>query len=292
MSLMQWQKLIATITPKAVSTRSARVPVSVEATKVRTTGKPPWMHAVSSMLGRAFEAEIGEQPTVWERIAGNGAAAALARATDVASVIFVGSGSSLFVALFVALAYRRAGVAAVALAASEAAFDARTHTGATVVAISQSGRSADVLSACDALAPARLVALTNDVSAPLAQRAAQVVDMGCGPERAIPASKSVSASLALVRLAAAALGGERDLVPALRAAASDAQRFLTAPGDIAAVAARLAERTVEVVGAGYGVMLANEIALKLKEAAYVQAEGFSAGESAMAARRCSSVPVR
>jgi glucosamine--fructose-6-phosphate aminotransferase (isomerizing) len=230
------------------------------------------------MLGRAFEAEIREQPGVWERIAGNSAVADLAAATGVAPVIFVGSGSSRFVAQFAALAYRRAGIAAVALAASEAAFDTRTHTGTTLVAISQSGRSADVLTACDALAPARLVALTNDAGSPLAQRAAHVVEMACGPERAVPASKSVSASLAIVRLAAALHAGERELVAPLRAAAADADAFLAAPHDIASVATRLAERTIEVVGSGYGVMLASEIALKFKEAAYVQAEGFSAGE--------------
>jgi glutamine---fructose-6-phosphate transaminase (isomerizing) len=203
----------------------------------------------------------------------------LAAATSDAPVVFLGSGSSRFVAQFAALAYRRAGVAAVALAASEAAFDARTHTGSTVVAVSQSGRSADVLAACDALAPARLIALTNDTSAPLAQRADSVVDLVCGPEHAVPASKSVSAALAIVRLAAAVHAREGDLRPALARAAADAGDFLERDrAAVAATADRLLGHTVEVVGAGFGVSLASEIALKLKEAAYIQAEGFSAGE--------------
>lgn len=182
-------------------------------------------------------------------------------------------------AQFAALAYRRAGVAATALAATEAAFDARTNTGRTVVAVSQSGRSADVLAACDVLEPAVLIALTNDPSSPLAQRADRVVDLAGGPEHAVPASKSVSAALAIVRLAAAVHAGEGDLRPALARAARDVRDFLDA-GRAAVVAAaeRLVGHTVEVVGAGYGVSIASEIALKLKEAAYVQAEGFSAGE--------------
>jgi len=231
------------------------------------------------MLGRAYEVEIREQPGLWERIAADQTSAALADATAAGPVVFIGSGSSRFVAQFAALAYRRAGVVAIALAATEAAFDARTHEGQTVVAVSQSGRSADVLAACTALAPSRLIALTNDPASLLAERAECVVDMACGPERAVPATKSVSVALAIARIAAGMLDGEGGVREALVQAAIDVRAFLERPaGDIATVAAQLAERTVEVIGTGFGVSLASEIALKLKEAAYVQAEGFSAGE--------------
>lgn len=230
-------------------------------------------------MGSAFEAEIREQPGLWERIAASEAGTSLAAATDSAPIVFLGSGSSRFVAQFAALAYRRAGVPATALAATEAAFDARTNRGRIVVAVSQSGRSADVLSACDALAPSRLIALTNNVESPLAQRADRVIDLAGGPERAVPATKSVSAAIAIVRLAAGVLGDERNVPAALTRAAADVRAFLDRPhDDIAMVAKRLAPRTVEVIGAGYGVSVASEIALKLKEAAYVQAEGFAAGE--------------
>jgi glucosamine--fructose-6-phosphate aminotransferase (isomerizing) len=234
---------------------------------------------VTSRLGIAFEAEIREQPELWERIAAGDAATALAAATDRAPIVFLGSGSSRFVAQFAALAYRRAGVPATALAATEAAFDARVNQGRSVVAISQSGRSADVLAACDALVPARLIALTNDVDSPLAKRADVVIDLAVGPERAVPASKSVTAAIAIVRLAAGLLADERDVRAALARAAADVRAFLDRPhDDVTLVAQRLAARAVEVIGAGYGVSMATEVALKLKEAAYVQAEGFSAGE--------------
>ena len=79
------------------------------------------------MLGSAYEAEIREQPSLWERIAVDQTAAALADVTAAGPVVFIGSGSSRFVAQFAALAYRRAGIVATALAATEAVFDARTH---------------------------------------------------------------------------------------------------------------------------------------------------------------------
>ncbi|MBV8363407.1 MAG: SIS domain-containing protein, partial [Candidatus Eremiobacteraeota bacterium] len=37
-------------------------------------------------------------------------------------------------------------------------------------------------------------------------------------------------------------------------------------------------RSVVIVASGYGVPIANEFALKLKEASYIHAEGFAAGE--------------
>ena len=150
-----------------------------------------------------------------------------------------------------------------------------------VVALSQSGTSIDVLTALDQLAPKRLVALTNAGASPLAQRADAVIDIRAGSERAIPASKSVSASAAIVLWAAAIVGGEEaaPLPSALRATADAVERWLAAPGLVATAAGRLARsRGIAVLGAGYGAYVASELALKIKEASYVHAEGFMAGE--------------
>ena len=49
--------------------------------------------------------------------------------------------------------------------------------------------------------------------------------------------------------------------------------------DVRRAGERIARRrSVVVLAAGYGVPVANECALKLKEASYIHAEGFSAGE--------------
>ncbi len=242
-------------------------------------------------LGLRFESEIREQPAVWRRLAGGAEAHALADALrGCGRVVLVGSGSSLFVAMLGALALRRRGVGAVALAATEAAFEAPAYRGATVVALSQSGRSADVLRAADLLEPARLVALTNDAGSPLALAAQRVVDVGAGPERAVPATKSVTAMVALVLWSAALLeprragaggGADRDAA-SLRAVADVVDAWLGDPVRTAPVrdaAVRIARRrSVAVVGAGYGVPIACELALKLKESTYLHAEGFAAGE--------------
>ena len=234
------------------------------------------------MLGERFEAEIREQPAVWRAIAATDLATTFAQAVHENDVVLVGSGSSLFVAMLGALALRRRGVRAAALPATEAAFERTSYRGRTVIALSQSGRSADVLAAVETLAPERLIALTNDATSPLASRADLVLDIAAGSERAVPASKSVTAMIAVVLWGAALLGGTTERSAAsLRATADDIETWLTsdAIAGVERAAQRIARRrSVAVVGAGYGVPVALELALKLKEASYVHAEGFAAGE--------------
>jgi len=234
------------------------------------------------MLGKNFEAEIREQPAVWRRIAHSSHARELANAVSEREVVLVGSGSSLFVAMLAALALRRRGVRAAALAATEAGFERGAYRGRTVVALSQSGRSADVLRAVEVLEPERLVALTNDAGAPLALRADVVIDVDAGIELAVPATKSVTAMVAVALWAAGLVSGSSERGSAtLERTASDVEAWLSGAGgaEITRVAERIARRSsVAVVGAGYGVPIALELALKFKEASYVHAEGFAAGE--------------
>lgn len=234
------------------------------------------------MFGAHLEAEIREQPDVWRRIAASDSARRFAAAVAGCDIVFLGSGSSLFVAMLAALAWRRRGVRARALAATEARFDHVASSDACVVALSQSGRSADLLDALDVIAPPRLIALTNDVTSPLAERADAVIDCLAGPEAAVPATKSVTSMVAILLWSAALAGGKQNRTAAtLVQTAGDVAAWLASAG-IGAVedaARRLSRRrSVAVVGAGYGVPVAYELALKIKEASYVHAEGFAAGE--------------
>jgi len=236
------------------------------------------------MNGAQFEAEIREQPAVWSRLAGSDAARDLAAAIGTNDPLFIGSGSSLFVAQLATLAWRRRGRRADALAASEARFQASAHRGSCVVALSQSGRTADVLhalDALDALEPARTIALTNDVASPLAARADVTIPLDAGPERAVPSSKSVTAMAALLLWTASGAGDDDDAAAELYAASIALATWFD--DDAFAGMDRAAEmlepaRSIVVIGAGYGVPVAAEIALKIKEASYRHAEGFAAGE--------------
>ena len=155
-----------------------------------------------AMGGAQFESEIREQPAVLTRLASSPLVQRLENAIGGRDVVFTGSGSSLFVAQLAALAWRRSGRRASAIAASEAGCSGSAQRDACVIALSQSGRTRDVLDAVDALDAVQTVALTNDGSSPLAQRANATIDVGAGAERAVPASKSVTAMAALLLAAA------------------------------------------------------------------------------------------
>ncbi len=232
-------------------------------------------------LGANFEREIREQPEVWEKLARSDAASRLAGVLE-DEIVLVGSGSSLFAAQLGAIALRRRGVTAHAVAATEAQGDAKAYQDRVVVAISQSGRSSDVLDAVDALRPRCLVALTNTADSPLGARADLTIDIGAGPERAIPATKSVSCTIAILLSAASLIGGERSrTADALIGTAQSIRAWLDDSGvaEIVRAAGDIAIRhDVMVLGTDYGAPIAREAALKFKEATYLHAEGFEAGE--------------
>lgn len=78
--------------------------------------------------------------------------------------------------------------------------------GALVIAISQSGRSPDLLATVEAYRAggAHIVALVNDEESPLATGADTFLPLSAGPERAVAATKSCLTALAgLAQLAAA-----------------------------------------------------------------------------------------
>jgi glucosamine--fructose-6-phosphate aminotransferase (isomerizing) len=234
------------------------------------------------MLGINFEREIYEQPDVWRGIAQSEKAQTLAGAIRDRDVVLIGTGSSLFVAQLGALALRRRCINAHALAATESVLDNAAYRRAAVIACSQSGESADLLHALDIIEPKQLIALTNVSDSTLARRANVCIDVGAGPEIAVPASKSVTATAAILLWAAGLVAGKSSRnANSLIDTAEDVRAWLDSAEveDVREAARRIARRRSVIIAAtGYGLPIAHEFALKLKEATYIHAEGFSAGE--------------
>ncbi len=148
-----------------------------------------------------------------------------------------------------------------------------------VLALSQSGRSPDLLAAADAagVAGARVVALVNDETSPLAAGAAVAIPLAAGAERSIAATKSFIASLSAI----AQLVAEWAQDDALRAALAALPATLEAAWALDWTAALPVLGTAEhlyVVGRGPGFAIAQEAALKFKETCRLHAEAFSAAE--------------
>ncbi len=150
-----------------------------------------------------------------------------------------------------------------------------------VLGISQSGKSPDVVSV---LAESRrqgamTVAITNDSSSELAAAAEYLIELEAGEERAVAATKTYLAEIAVVAMLSAALSGDRksrDELAALPDAMSEALRTEAQVGPLAAEWA--GESRCAVLARGFHYATAREWALKLKELAYVLADPYSAAD--------------
>jgi glucosamine--fructose-6-phosphate aminotransferase (isomerizing) len=151
--------------------------------------------------------------------------------------------------------------------------------GAVCIAISQSGRSPDLLATVSSLkaAGAWVLALVNDVASPLADLADEVLDLAAGTERSVAATKSFITSLAAI----AGLVAEWTDDDPLRGQLHELPPLLTKAWELdwSALAAELASASdLYVLGRGVGLGIAQEAALKLKETSQLHAEAFSTAE--------------
>ena len=159
-----------------------------------------------------------------------------------------------------------------------------------VIAISQSGETADTLEALRhaRAQKARVLAVTNTVGSTVSRESDAAFYTRGGPEVAVASTKAVIAQLAamyVVGLYLAQVRGTRD-PDEVRAHLRDLQQIpdlitevLSRMEPVRALARELAgEDRVLFLGRHVGYPMALEGALKLKELAYVSAEGFPAGE--------------
>jgi glucosamine--fructose-6-phosphate aminotransferase (isomerizing) len=242
--------------------------------------------------------EIDEQPELAGRIldrVGTGAAnGALWRSLELPAfdrVAIVGCGTSLNAGGIVAAAFRRFGMMpAETIIASEAAdtiLDPRT----LVIAMSQSGETADILHALDGdnFAHCPVLAVTNNPHSSLARRANAIIECNAGPEIGVAATKTfVAQVLTGVAIAISALhelgridrANTRSILSDLRRTPDLlAQSLAVAKDVVPPLAAQLATSPgVIFLGRGAGVVYAAEGALKLKELTYRWAQHYPAGE--------------
>lgn len=148
-----------------------------------------------------------------------------------------------------------------------------------LLAVSQSGRSPDLLAAATAAreSGARVVALVNVEDSPLARLAQEVIPLGAGRESSVAATKSFIAALAAVQHLVAHWSGDNELLNALQQ--MPGQLAESWQLDWSPALAPLAEASsLFVVGRGLGLGIAGEAALKLKETCGLHAEAISAAE--------------
>jgi glucosamine--fructose-6-phosphate aminotransferase (isomerizing) len=200
------------------------------------------------------------------------------------TVLLTGSGTSYHSALIAKhILSKFAKIRAEAIMSSEFqyTFDAIDNT-SVLIAISQSGETADVLQSVKAAKQmgARILSIVNNPTSSLARISDSSLSIDCGPEIGVAATKSFTAQLSLIytivdRLCNGCLDFEANkafLVDALR-------QVLDTEPEIHSIAERLRDaRDIYIIGRSIHYAIALEGALKIKELAYIHTEGIAAGE--------------
>jgi glucosamine--fructose-6-phosphate aminotransferase (isomerizing) len=155
------------------------------------------------------------------------------------------------------------------------------YTGQLVIAVSQSGATPEIVRTLEALQDGggRGLAITNDPDSALARAADETLELGMGEERAVPATKTVTAQLAALAIAACALGRAPFTRDELDAVPDCVHAVLDDPGPVATAAERLAGASqLIIVARGYLYAASLETALKIKETCSLLADGYSAAD--------------
>ncbi|HQI28769.1 MAG TPA: SIS domain-containing protein [Sedimentisphaerales bacterium] len=158
-----------------------------------------------------------------------------------------------------------------------------------VVAISQSGETADTLAAVEQAKErgARVLGIVNVVGSTIARSTDAGIYLHVGPEIGVASTKAFTAQVAVLSMLAIELGRRRHL------SSDDAARYIDElaqiPEKIGAIlqqsdhireiaAANIEKENWLFLGRGFNYPVALEGALKLKEISYIHAEGLPAAE--------------
>jgi glutamine---fructose-6-phosphate transaminase (isomerizing) len=207
-------------------------------------------------------------------------------------VVLVACGTAWHAAMLGRMMIERlAGIPAEVDLASEFRYrDAIVGPETLVVAVSQSGETADTIGAVKAarLKGCPILAITNVVGSALAREATGVLQMHAGPEIGVASTKAFSTMIVAAYLLGLWLGRQRgaltsedvkkrihELVEIPRLV----EKTLELDGQMEALARQVSDATDFLyLGRGVQFPIALEGALKLKEISYIHAEGYAGGE--------------
>ncbi len=151
-----------------------------------------------------------------------------------------------------------------------------------VIGVSQSGQGPDICAVVREAARqgAATLALTNDPSSPLARASRQVIALGAGTEQAVAATKTYTTEVAGLALLGALWSGKPALLKQLMALPPLMARVLemTREGAEATAAGLKRLNDCVVLGRGFQLGTAHEMALKMKECAGVPALSYSTAD--------------
>jgi len=150
----------------------------------------------------------------------------------------------------------------------------------TLITISQSGESADVLEAVRIAKKSKtnILSIVNHLNSSLSQESSLAIGLNCGPEIGVAATKSFTSQLAtLYKITDKLCNG--CINPDWATVSAAISQILSSHSKIKEIAKNLKEISdIYVLGRGIHLSIAREAALKLKELSYIHAEAIAGGE--------------
>ncbi len=229
--------------------------------------------------------EIFEQPRTILKTAEK-TASQVADAVEImrgAKTLYItGSGSSFNAALAGKYLFSKyGGMNVEAIIASEAKlWPARLDGDSVMIAISQSGETADVIEAAGWAKDmgARIISIVNRTNSSLGQMSSLTIGLGCGPEIGVAATKSFTSQLVVLYEIAELLSGGA-IKPRFEDISALMSEELADQSEVEALAQKLKGVTdIYILGMGVHSSIAAEASLKIKELAYIHAEALAGGE--------------
>lgn len=149
---------------------------------------------------------------------------------------------------------------------------------ALIMAISQSGQSPDLIAAMQYARSqgALTLAFINSPNSPLAEAAEFVIDLQGGPEQAVAATKSFLLSITALIQTVATINHQEHLLHALEKLPEAMYQVTALPFD--SYLDNFNINNALILGRGFGLGVAQELALKFKEVTQIHAEAFSTAE--------------
>ncbi len=198
-------------------------------------------------------------------------------------VYLVGAGTSFHASLVAKYLFADAGIKAHAVLASEFEhFACHIEDEDVVIAISQSGETADVLHALSTIETnPYLVAIVNVVGSSLARMAEKVLYINAGPEIGVASTKAYTGQLVVLSSLYHYVKGDypqarKRMEKELSLLSKWMDHWDSKTREIATLLS--GTRDFYFIGRGLDYPTAAEGALKLKEISYIHAEGFAGGE--------------
>jgi glucosamine--fructose-6-phosphate aminotransferase (isomerizing) len=149
-----------------------------------------------------------------------------------------------------------------------------------LIAISQSGESADVLEAVNTAKnlKCKIISIVNLLTSSLVRESDIAIGMNCGPEIGVAATKSFTSQLAVLFKIIEKLSNNMVKID-FEEMSRSISKMLEDPTKIKKIAKEMKEISdIYVLGRGVHYPIAIEAALKLKELTYIHAEGIPGGE--------------